>query len=706
MLQPIIGTSSKPAASKLLIKALSSVKEDGYIFIGYPIVGGGEIGSIDAFLISPSYGIILFDLVEGETNSQRASIRDLIFNSIQSKLIAHKNLTTGRGKLKIELNVITFAPAWNSKYDDNEVATTEESLLKLLKRLNNSLPTLYGTKEYEEFLSAIQALTKLKSRPPRSITNAKSKGSILNEIEKSISVLDKDQSKAVIETADGIQRIRGLAGSGKTIVLALKIAYLHANNPDWDIAVTFYTRSLKSLFIELITKFTIEHKGEEPDWDKISILQAWGSYNDPGIYYQFCTINNLEYFNYDEAKIKYPYSSDYLEELCTEALDNCKNPTPVYDCILIDEAQDFSQSFLKLAYLLVKPVSKSKPFEKRLIYAYDELQKLNDSDRLPSPKEIFGKDVEFANNDGSAKQDIMLEVCYRNSAPVLVTAHALGFGIYRSEGLVTMFKDKELWQDVGYRVISGNLDYGKDVTLERSQNSSPNLILKYCNKDELLEGRQFDDRKSEYEWVAKNINDNLTKEDLTYKDIIVIHPNPKKTKTDVALLRQILKEKFDINSHLAGVSTSPDKFFLQDSIAITSIFRAKGNEGAMIYIICAEGCYSGYELIKKRNILFTAITRSKGWVKITGLGNDMKSLAAEFRKAKSNNYQLKFTYPTEEAMLNLNTIHRDLTEPEKKAIELTNNNLNIVLNELKKGTIKKEDLSKENIDYIRKMFLD
>jgi superfamily I DNA and RNA helicase len=30
------------------------------------------------------------------------------------------------------------------------------------------------------------------------------------------------QSKAVIETVDGVQRIRGLAGSGKTIVLALK----------------------------------------------------------------------------------------------------------------------------------------------------------------------------------------------------------------------------------------------------------------------------------------------------------------------------------------------------------------------------------------------------------------------------------------------------------------------------------------------------
>ena len=38
-------------------------------------------------------------------------------------------------------------------------------------------------------------------------------------LENSIAALDRSQSKAVIETVDGVQRIRGLAGSGKTIVL-------------------------------------------------------------------------------------------------------------------------------------------------------------------------------------------------------------------------------------------------------------------------------------------------------------------------------------------------------------------------------------------------------------------------------------------------------------------------------------------------------
>ena len=56
--------------------------------------------------------------------------------------------------------------------------------------------------------------------------------------------LDHLQSRIVIETVEDVQRIRGLAGSGKTIVLALKAAYLHASHPEWRIAVTFLTRSI------------------------------------------------------------------------------------------------------------------------------------------------------------------------------------------------------------------------------------------------------------------------------------------------------------------------------------------------------------------------------------------------------------------------------------------------------------------------------
>src|SRR3546814_10366125 len=88
---------------------------------------------------------------------------------------------------------------------------------------------------------------------------------------------------------------------------------------------------------------------------------------------------------------------------------------------------------------------------KRLVYAYDELQNLSGVS-LPPPEEIFGNDeagrplVTFGED---RRRDVILQKCYRNSRPVLVSAHGLGFGIYRDApqgaptGLVQMFDRSE-----------------------------------------------------------------------------------------------------------------------------------------------------------------------------------------------------------------------------------------------------------------------
>ncbi|WP_198143766.1 MULTISPECIES: hypothetical protein [Burkholderia cepacia complex] len=147
----------------------------------------------------------------------------------------------------------------------------------------------------------------------------------MRRLEDSIANLDSRQSEAVIETVDGVQRIRGLAGSGKTIVLALKVAYLHAQHPDWKIAVTFNTRSLKEQFRKLINNFTIEQTSEEPDWNQIDIIHAWGSpagTSDEGIYYRFCSENGATYYDFGSAKDSFgskdPFGGALSECACTD----------------------------------------------------------------------------------------------------------------------------------------------------------------------------------------------------------------------------------------------------------------------------------------------------------------------------------------------------------------------------------------------------
>lgn len=676
---------------------------DGVLYFGYPIIGTIEGAfNIDAMLVSKNHGIIVFDIVEGGTIVDRQEIQDNIYSKIESNLLQHKELVNKR-KLLVKFEVVTYAPVWDINGDNEygfNVASTDDQLTEFLEC------NLWENSEYyNRVLSVIQAVTTIKTGPKReNVTKPNSRGSKLKRLEETIANLDQYQNAAVIETAEGPQKIRGLAGSGKTIVLALKVAYLHATHPDWVIAVTFNTRSLKNQFYELITRFTIAQKREEPDWNRVKIIHAWGNSSATGIYYELCMEHGIKYYDFKSAQSELSLSyGDEFEKVCEKALGEITAFKEKYDVILVDEAQDFSDSFLRICYNILKA-------PKRLIWAFDELQKLNEV-AMKSEEEIFGYNengdprVRLENLPDKPKQDIILQTCYRNSRPVLVTAHALGFGVYRENGLVQMFGKAALWNEIGYEIKEGSLIEGKKVILGRTTISSPAFLEEHSEKDDLIVFKKFSTNEEQLEWIADQIEKNLSEDELQYKDIIVIHSNPLKTPKVVGPLRELLYKR-KINSHLAGVDTSPDDFFRENSITFTSIFRAKGNEAAMIYLFDSQYCYSGAELIKKRNTLFTAITRSKAWVRVCGFGDAMKLLEDEYLKVRDRGFTLDFTYPTEEQRKHMNIVNREMAVDEKKAIKQQEENLGTLLKLLQDNKIYKQDLSPEIIEALRKELLE
>jgi superfamily I DNA and RNA helicase len=199
--------------------------------------------------VTKEHGIIIFDVVEGTAldEAERAEIRDEVYLNATSRLLQTKKLTKDR-KLAVNLSVVTYAPALASN-DLAEVYTTNEAIKAFLSDKNSEVNNEY----FLNLKSAIQTVTKLKSGTKRSnVTKEDSRGAKMKRIEDSIAHLDSKQNRAVVETVEGPQRIRGLAGSGKTIILALKAAYLHSVYPDWNIAVTYNTRSLHGQFKDLI----------------------------------------------------------------------------------------------------------------------------------------------------------------------------------------------------------------------------------------------------------------------------------------------------------------------------------------------------------------------------------------------------------------------------------------------------------------------
>lgn len=704
----IRGVNNKPNASRILEEALSKISGlTGECFFGFPLLATPEGKyAIDAILVSPQKGVILFDLVEGtrvDNLHDYASRQDDLANKMEAKLKTHRDLVKGR-QLIPPLQVITFAPAISTintlkSYSRQGYPLTNANLL--VEALNEFEWSDADDKVYRTTLSAVESMSSIrKGRSKRDIQKRDSRGKKLRDLEDAIATLDSQQSRAVIETVDGVQRIRGLAGSGKTIVLALKAAYLHTQYPEWRIAVTFHTRSLKGLFKRLIYSFCIDQSGEEPDWTRLRIVNSWGAPGGDerdGIYYEFCRTTGQKFYDFRSARTAFGAGQEF-DGACRSALLENITPPQLYDAILVDEAQDFTPSFLRLCYAMLKP-------PKRLVYAYDELQNLSGVS-LPPPEDIFGKDdkgdpVVALGND--ARRDVILNKCYRNSRPVLVTAHALGFGIYREPpkdsdtGIVQMFDYPALWEEVGYRVHAGELAKGKRVVLGRTDETSPLFLEQHSGIDDLVVFHCFDKEADQNDWLVNQIQKNLEEDELRYDDIIVIHPDPLTARENFGPIREVL---FDLRipNHIAGVDTDPDIFFKNESpsITFTSIYRAKGNEAGMVYVINAQHCnVSGAGLASLRNRLFTAITRSKAWVRVVGHGDGMRKLQEEFERLRRRDFKLDFIYPSDEQLRRLRIVHRDLSPDEKKRLEGRKEKLAELVEAFQRGELNPEDIDED-----------
>jgi superfamily I DNA and RNA helicase len=490
---------------------------------------------------------------------------------------------------------------------------------------------------------------------------------------------------------DGPQRIRGLAGSGKTVVLALKAAYLHARHPEWTIAVTFQSRSLYQQFRDLIRRFMYDQIEDEPDWSKLQILHAWGSSRDPGVYSTICGHYGTPPQSWRTADGK--YGSRAFEGVCEELVPVVRGqgPKSIFDAILIDEAQDFPISFFRLIYDVV-------PAPHRIIWAYDDLQNLGDY-VMPSERELFGADehgprVALRNDPDKPKEDIVLPVCYRNTPWTLATAHALGFGIYRRQGMVQMFEEPSIWPRIGYELIRGTLALGSDVAFKRSTSSYPEYFAQLLTPNDAIQCQVFSHPDEQYAALAQAIQKNIEKDELDPTDILIVLPSAYTSRRTGASVMNSLSNH-SISSHLVGVTTTRDEVFQPNSVAITHIFRAKGNEAPMVYVVHAEFCQLGFELSRKRNILFTGMTRSRAWVRLYGVGEQMQELKEEVDEVFRRNFELDFLYPDKEKIKQLVRVHRDMSEEERKEWEGKISSLGDVVRAVLDGDLPIEALPKD-----------
>jgi hypothetical protein len=206
-----------------------------------------------------------------------------------------------------------------------------------------------------------------------------------------LEVMDREQECLAKSLGDGHRLVRGVAGSGKTIVLMCRVRHLLELHPDWRILVLCFNRVLA----EHLSRTIGAH-------DRLQVLT----------FHAWCA-RELR-----RAKIAMPPPPErgqawheYWEHVPTLLLDAYaagQAHAGAYQAILVDEGQDFADDWYRVILKALDPVSNS------LFIALDSSQ--NIYNRKISWRELGIKVV------GHSR---VLRVNYRNTRPVLDAAYRI-----------------------------------------------------------------------------------------------------------------------------------------------------------------------------------------------------------------------------------------------------------------------------------------
>ena len=512
--------------------------------------------------------------------------------------------------------------------------TLLENLIEENTPLNEELWTLQ-----KSIFQGVDVLNRKPTGPP---ADTASMGGAIHELSHQLALLDDEQHQVATQLPNGPQRIRGLAGTGKTVILAMKAANIHRHHPDANILFTFNTQSLYQQIQNLVTKFYRAYADTDPDWSKLRIMHGWGSKKRPGVYYEACKRSVVAPLNLDTARRI--NSTNPFSACCNELLR--AKIEEHYDFVLVDEAQDFPQPFFELLGRITQDKNK------KIYFAYDELQTLT-SVNVPSPEDLFGRDstgkpvvsLDDTPYPGGIEKDFILHRSYRCPLDILLVAHGIGLGIHATNGCIQMLDTQTSWEAIGYEYISGSFKKNEDVKLRRPPQNSPNKISEiYTGTKSFVQVSEHTTLDDELDHVAEGIYEDITKENVAPEHILVICLDNREVKTTLPKLQNRLHAQ-GIQSTIPGIINESWEFTEKDSVTLASVFRAKGNEASVVYIISFDQLSSYSRGVQSRNAAFTALSRAKGWLRISGIKPGIVQIKTEVEKILGDSPDLEFVFP-------------------------------------------------------------
>jgi superfamily I DNA and RNA helicase len=558
---------------------------------------------------------------------------------------------------------------------------------KLRLALERTPPVRYGSPLDDEawlrLRSALGTSGNVPKRPvklPQAAAPTQRRADLIARTARHLHAFDLQQELIAKTIPPGPQRIRGIAGSGKTVLLSQKAANMHLRHPDWNIALVFFSRSLYDQIRHQVDHWLRQATNGEQHLGtaqhKLRILHAWGSRDQPGFYRTLAAQVGVQPLTVDRTPPGSP--TQKLLFACRALLLDAQltgRSLQVFDAVLIDEGQDLvheeqavsfeeKQAFYWMAYQSLRPVARDalldtgEPEARRLIWAYDEAQSL-DSLTIPSTRALFGeKGAELfgagVTYKGGIRKSEIMNRCYRTPGPVLLAAHALGMGLLRPEGMLAGLTNQKDWKAIGYEV-DGQFRSGTDVTLTRLPENSPNPLPSFTDEP-LVTFQSYPTRREELQALVRSVQEDLTTHGLQpSRQVLVVVPGlewePYNVQREVfralraANLSVYLPGNKDVNvEKQKWPDTDPNGFWRDGAVTVSPVMQAKGNEADVVYVVGLDHVAAREDSIKLRNQLFVGISRSRGWVHLSGQRLDGTALAGEIQSVLASGDTLRFTY--------------------------------------------------------------
>jgi uncharacterized protein YjbI with pentapeptide repeats len=254
--------------------------------------------------------------------------------------------------------------------------------------------------------------------------------------------------------------------------------------------------------------------------------------------------------------------------------------------------------------------------------------------------------------------------CYRVPGEILTAAHGIGLGLLRPQGLLTGINWAEDWENLGYQVILPNLKSteksafncqlkrGIIITIHGSNQNYPNPVSQLWKKP-LIEFEAYNSRSKELIDLCDRLIYNLKIDGLRPSReilVIVLGIGGEAIQLQTYIANFLIQQGIDI--YIPGTpdcnilkpsynNSHANQFWCEGGVTISRIHRAKGHEADMVYIVGLEQIAIAENNLNFRNQLFVAMTRSRGWLRLSGLGS--YPLYEELAQViKSGN---KFTFP-------------------------------------------------------------